>query len=417
LTQISFDYFLTIFSNYAALEALVETLRTHLLRLTAELSSQRQLLTELRALRESDRKTLKRKSAEVQKLRSDVERLAKEVEVLRTVVVEGLKQRQLVKEQRSRRNSYDHALTPESTREDRTKDAADGIGEASVELSISEGEDLEYTYRHLEISRSPERETGHAVHPSPSHSLPIPNVMVERKASERMCPSPPAISAPDSPGRTNRESSGVEWRRQAQHNSRSCRNDSAVAASGSITPTQIPHEDHPPPPPPCSPPLSIPIPRRKPSSATESNDKMKETPFPQIRGGRLERLFFSLPEHDAKMCAICCCRYRSRTVCTRRPRSVCFPRLDVRETGNGDSEDEGFVEGPEDVHDRDHDPADPLERREAEARNARDAVTAPQQDTQGRKKLSPQTVLMSVLTELEDDFIHYKRSASFVLDS
>jgi hypothetical protein len=63
-----------------ALEALIMTLRTHLARLTSELSSHQQLLRELWSLRESDARTLKEKS-EVERLREEVERLADEVEM------------------------------------------------------------------------------------------------------------------------------------------------------------------------------------------------------------------------------------------------------------------------------------------------------------------------------------------------
>jgi prefoldin subunit 5 len=81
-----------------ALEALITTLRAHLVRLTSELSSHQQLLHELRSLRESDARTLREKSAEVERLREEVERLAGEVEVLRGVVEEGLNERRAVRE-------------------------------------------------------------------------------------------------------------------------------------------------------------------------------------------------------------------------------------------------------------------------------------------------------------------------------
>ena len=44
---------------FAALEALIVTLHTHLARLTSELSSHQQLLSELRILRERDSRTLR----------------------------------------------------------------------------------------------------------------------------------------------------------------------------------------------------------------------------------------------------------------------------------------------------------------------------------------------------------------------
>lgn len=83
----------------AALEALISTLRTHLSRLTAELSDHKKLLLELRALRDSDARTLAEKGKQVDQLRQEVERLAGEVEVLRGVVEEGLKERRGFREQ------------------------------------------------------------------------------------------------------------------------------------------------------------------------------------------------------------------------------------------------------------------------------------------------------------------------------
>ncbi|KAJ7607022.1 hypothetical protein DFH06DRAFT_1380346 [Mycena polygramma] len=81
-----------------ALESLILTLRSHLTRLTSELSSHQELLTELRKLRERDNRTLREKSAEVDRLRQEVERLAGEVEVLRGVVEEGLREWRAVRE-------------------------------------------------------------------------------------------------------------------------------------------------------------------------------------------------------------------------------------------------------------------------------------------------------------------------------
>ncbi len=77
--------------NYLALEALISSLRTHLTRLTSELSSHRELLAELRSLRDIDSATLREKSSEITRLKNEVERLAGEVEVLRGVVEEGLR--------------------------------------------------------------------------------------------------------------------------------------------------------------------------------------------------------------------------------------------------------------------------------------------------------------------------------------
>lgn len=83
----------TSHGHIAALEALITTLRSHLTRVTSDLSSQQQLLEELRRLRESDALSLTEKAQEINQLRTEVERLAGEIEVLRGVVEEGLHER------------------------------------------------------------------------------------------------------------------------------------------------------------------------------------------------------------------------------------------------------------------------------------------------------------------------------------
>ncbi len=76
-----------------ALESLIATLRSHMARLTSELSSHKTLLDELRTLREADKITLRQKVREVDLLRREVEKIAGEVEVLKGVVEEGLRER------------------------------------------------------------------------------------------------------------------------------------------------------------------------------------------------------------------------------------------------------------------------------------------------------------------------------------
>ena len=75
------------------LEFLITTLRSHMSRLTSELSSHKTLLDELRTLREADKNTLRQKVCEVDLLRQEVEKVAGEVEVLKGVVEEGLRER------------------------------------------------------------------------------------------------------------------------------------------------------------------------------------------------------------------------------------------------------------------------------------------------------------------------------------
>lgn len=111
-----------------------------------------------------------------------------------------------------------------------------------------------------------------------------------------------------------------------------------------------------------------------------------ESAFPQIRGARLERLFFSAPEHNAETCTVCHRRRRRRPA--EDEQAATWLREHQQHRAE-DTDDEGFVEGPENARDR----------RAYATRATGDRVP-------------PQTVLARVLRELEDDFTHYKRCVS-----
>ncbi|THH14555.1 hypothetical protein EW146_g5788 [Bondarzewia mesenterica] len=128
------------------------------------------------------------------------------------------------------------------------------------------------------------------------------------------------------------------------------------------------------------------------------------TPFPQIRGEHLERLFFSAPEHNEKTCRVCRRRRRpespSGTYGTQRPLWYHASKgrdLRARVEDAGD-DDEGFAEGSEENAG--------LAKGKMPEGVARDLNFLKQDAAEGR--LPPQTVLMRVLRELEDDFTHYK---------
>ena len=129
------------------------------------------------------------------------------------------------------------------------------------------------------------------------------------------------------------------------------------------------------------------------SKAGKVNEESPSTPFPQIRGGHLERLFFSAPEHNVKTCNVCHRR-------TKRPQSPSWiPRQRAVVEDPENDEDEGFAEDP----DAPRAPRDKGKRREH--------VIFSQDPRQWKREgLPPQTVLARVLRELEDDFTHYKGS-------
>lgn len=115
---------------------------------------------------------------------------------------------------------------------------------------------------------------------------------------------------------------------------------------------------------------------RQTSDPLPYGQKYSNTAFPQIRGSRMERLFFAAPEHDAMTCHVCHRRKRRGFELNRR-----FPSEDNEQYLKAGGRCEG---------------AGRDEKAPAEG--------------QGRKP--PQTVLTRVLRELEDDFSHYK---AFVL--
>ena len=127
----------------------------------------------------------------------------------------------------------------------------------------------------------------------------------------------------------------------------------------------------------------------------------------------MERLFFSAPEHNAKTCTVC---YRRRH--RDRPSSPSWvkhrqyqhPQAEEEEE---EEEDEGFAEGWDDV------PA-PAEFKGKQRDIGPGHVTFSENPAYWREAgqkegLPPQTVVMRVIRELEDDFTHYKRCVFFLL--
>ena len=119
-------------------------------------------------------------------------------------------------------------------------------------------------------------------------------------------------------------------------------------------------------------------------------EELENSPFPQIRGERLEHLFFSAPDHNAKLCNVCNRRKRNHgdNAHGKRPSwllSRFATDMKSRIPGDGcDGNDEGFAEGLE------------------------GEIMARERKWQERDRDPPQTVLMRVVRELEDDFTHYK---------
>ncbi|EKM49207.1 uncharacterized protein PHACADRAFT_179304 [Phanerochaete carnosa HHB-10118-sp] len=354
-----------------ALETLITTLRSHLTRLTAELSDHSRLLEELRELRDSDVRALKEKSHEINQLRQEVERLAGEVEVLRGVVEEGLKERKEAREQsmersRSLENSHSRSLTEDDAEEPDVAEKQERRHEEHlVDGGFNSGDD------------SSDGRSTPSPRPSPHRRRPR---LSDRTDRATLGSPPPATSTSARPwlesAEVTRISEEVSERRHERSRSASLilSGDPTLAtgqARGYHTDSDGSEDDVPPSRPrsrgsDCTakenhvapspvrrlaaliPPSSYPrdpaaIPRvtspgprsrqapgpSKPVAAPRATAPA-EAPFPQIRGEYLEKLFFSAPDHNADTCTVC--NRRARATATRQQRKgyvVCRALLPI----------------------------------------------------------------------------------------
>ncbi|KAH9841344.1 uncharacterized protein C8Q71DRAFT_853748 [Rhodofomes roseus] len=434
-----------------ALEALISTLRNHLARLTSELSDHQRLLAELRSLRDSDVKALAQKGKDIDSLRHEVERLAGEVEVLKGVIEEGLRERRHAREV-SARNDMENTIDEKT--EDVTDSEEDGdmpnrsVHQVQVLESseFSESEDEDEAESHVSTAagrgspaqpsvqpvgiadktlrtdhatvgssiqaddltarpfvdvdevdristdlqdRRSERSTSMAAYRSVNQSF-----LDSRVLSRSISPTASLRSSRTSSiASTSRQSSPVDDEEEPAVPTSSRGPPTTAADTRQRLPSPVPE------PPAIRP--SVPTPAhalrqvrmKQPEMASHSQRQPEvppETPFPNIRGERLERLFFSAPEHNAQTCTVCHRRMKrqgSKTaVDDHRPFWSVGPGTG-RERPEDD--DEGFAEGSdEDVR--------PGFTREEKGKE-REA-----------DKLPPQTVLSRVIRELEDDFTHFK---------
>lgn len=438
---------------FPALEALISTLRTHLTRLTSELSSHQELLTELRTLRDSDTRALKQKSAEVDRLKEEVERLAGEVEVLRGVVEEGLKERRAVRDVSIVHSTADLAMSEDMDLEEEEEDELETEAHHEQSRRQADHEDDEHqdTDTDAEDNEEPEpfdpvsilgssrdnaghvadrtMRTDHATLGSSKFGTTASagqfidsaeferiSAEVEERRSERSRSQSQLQAQLHS-----RSPSPVERRsRRATVEDVSDREDRPASPAPSTQSSRRSHQRAaaaapPPAPRPSSsrPAASIaaqPPSRHSRRQRPQEPTPVEETPFPQIRGTQLERLFFSAPEHNAKTCTVC---HR----CRREPEASWIPsRFGVRgeqeeeeehkHDEQDEEEDEGFAEGSEGLE---HEQT--LRDRRGKHR---DHVTfshepGPWRQQARKEGLPPQTVVARVIRELEDDFTHYKR--------
>ncbi|TFK38989.1 hypothetical protein BDQ12DRAFT_735193 [Crucibulum laeve] len=409
-----------------ALEALISSLRTHLTRLTAELSSHQELLAELRNMRESDAQTLREKGADITRLKDEVERLAGEVEVLRGVVEEGLKERRASREISMQHEAADVAMSQdidsereedEEEQEREQEERREWDGSRHYDDEEDDDEEAE-PFDPLSILGSSRGEVGqadktmrtdHATLGSSNLANSTPGRFADSEEFER-------ISAEVEERRLNASANGSTFSRSRSSSKSPSQRLTRPTAEDASDEDELHDVSRAPSPSVASyresvqhrqrqaqvsssrPPVTTPRTSR-PTKRTGQSEL--ETPFPQIRGERLERLFFSAPEHNAKTCTVC---HRRRA----HPDVSLLPhrqRKDLNEQNSAvdedEDKDEGFVEGPE------------AGRSARNQWRQREHVTVSEdaghwRRTAQKEGLPPQTVLARVIREIEDDFTHYK---------
>ena len=178
----------------------------------------------------------------------------------------------------------------------------------------------------------------------------------------------------------------------------------------------------------------------------KDSSKAPETPFPQIRGEYLERLFFSAPEHDARTCTACNRRRmpsnahilkgqvhdRATGRCSdeeqnddtigqllpsrydrflKSRKGKQWGTLPVEATSSGERKDdpEGTDEGFADGSSEDGPALHGGHKDKGKQRAVGFEAVREMAKTAGESGLPPQTVVTRVIRELEDDFTHYKR--------
>ncbi|KAJ3715531.1 hypothetical protein C8R42DRAFT_681168 [Lentinula raphanica] len=451
-----------------ALESLITSLRSHLTRLTAELSSHQELLVELRSLRESDALALKEKTADITHLRDEVERLAGEVEVLRGVVEEGLNERRLARE--NSRAYTSQASSQSIVQQEALEETGDGAEISLAKDEQHQQEEEEEEEENEDELNDEEEDVEEHEEPVPFDPMSIPGssrdadafdktVRTDRATVGTLAMSQRNISRPApfiDEDELERIAADMEERRserlathspfdpQIENPSRSASPmppigtqrrvpDGAAGLNESMQSIRL-EEIRPP-----SPALSsasarlrraaareaqsdqrelhpnrpsAPTPghattHRRPSKQHDPDDSTVETPFPQIRGERLEKLFFSAPEHNQKTCNVCC-RQGGVHRADVRPRSPSwFPTRHGHNRHHyyqEPDEDEGFAEGSEEMVDNVRDRL----AREIKMKGKQRDPGPPRDSYEQRRGLPHQTVLTRVIRELEDDFTHYK---------
>ncbi|RXW21076.1 hypothetical protein EST38_g4784 [Candolleomyces aberdarensis] len=406
-----------------ALEALINSLRSHLTRLTSELASHTELLQELRELRETDSQSLREKGNDIARLKEDVERLEGEVEVLRGVVEEGLRERRAGREASMQQSQADIGMSRDLEEEEEEEEEAEAEKEAEKEgqgsyraarqqeysLAVaSDSDDDDEEFESSIASRRQADRTMRTDHATLGSSTTTPHRVqfldqqelqriaaeVEERRSDRSF----SMNESHNPLPSPRSRSPSLERRLEQP--------SFVYAERPTTPI--------PPSPSPSAAAQANLSKSRPAAARHATTSRKpssrhqaETPFPQIRGERLERLFFSAPEHNPKTCTVCYRGRHDKGGDHHRGAHGHHAESDDEEEGVGAIRGHGHGGGQ-----RRRGRTDPLEGM-AGMVSRNELGEVPSDASYFRRVgnqagLPPQTMAMRVIRELEDDFTHYK---------
>ncbi|KAG2365161.1 hypothetical protein BDR07DRAFT_1399588 [Suillus spraguei] len=366
-----------------ALESLISTLRSHLTRVTTDLTAQQQLLEDLKRLREDDAKMLADKTDEIGALRLEVERLAGEIEVLRNVVEEGLNERRMAREQQSQLvEEEDEVPVPDQSHKEpepvmTRADFQSTRRFVDVDELTRISEDLEERRSERSSCGSPSLSSRHSSRSHPGDMTRLTGSEDSRRYTTRREPSGDNDVAPltriseDLEEQPSERSSGGSASPSLRHGSR----------PGDMTHARDTESED----------------GRRPATGRETLKDDEAAPFPRIRSGRLENLFFSAPKHNSGTCTRC--NHRSartgsygHTKATRPSQGRSLPLND---------------QGPNAQVKN-----NPLAPR---VDTFEDGVDSYEAIFQG-DKLPPQTVLVRVLRELEEEFTHHKGIYSELAD-
>jgi len=352
---------------------LISTLRSHLTRVTTDLTAQQQLLEDFRRLREDDVKMLAEKTDEIGALRLEVERLAGEIEVLRNVVEEGLNERRMAREQQSQLVEEEEEVSvPDQSHQE--PDSVTSRADFQSTRRFVDVDELTRISEDLEERRS-ERSSCGSPSLSSRHSCSRPCDMTHLTDSEDSRRHATRRSGDDDVAPLSRISENLE---EQQSEGSSCGSASLSlrheSRPGDMTHARVTESED----------------ERRPTTRREALKDDEAAPFPRIRSGRLENLFFSAPKHNSGTCTRC--NHRSARTDSHANTKATRPSRGRAPPLNG--------QGPNAQVE-----TDPLEPRanvfEPDGIDSYEAIF------QG-DKLPPQTVLARVLRELEEEFTHHK---------